>query len=76
MEDSKALAQIMERIMERMEHMDLKRVKIMECLEWECGGVLWQRDSVTRNVGDVGAKSEQNMVHDSVQQDNYEKHLL
>ena len=52
------------RIMERMEHMDLKRVNIMECPEWECVGVLWQRDSVTRNVGDVGAKSEQNMVYD------------
>ena len=34
----------------------------MECLEWECGGVLWQRDSVTRNVG---ARLEQNMVHDN-----------
>ena len=55
------VAQIMERIMERMEHMDLKRVNIMECPKWECVGVLWQRDSVTRNIG---AKSERNMVHD------------
>ena len=60
------VARIMERIMERMEHMDLKRVKIMECPEWVCVGVLWQRDSVTRNVGDVGTKSERNMVHDTV----------
>ena len=37
----------------------------MECPEWGCVGVLWQCDSVTRNVGDVGAKSERNMVHDS-----------
>ena len=58
------VARITERIMERMEHMDLKRVNIMECPEWACVGVLWQRDSVTRNVGDVGAKSERNMVHD------------
>ena len=59
------VAWIMEQIMEQMEHMDLKRVKIMECPEWECGGVLWQCDSVTRNVGVVRAKSEQNMVHDT-----------
>ena len=52
------------RIMERMEHMDFERVNIMECPEWGCVGVLWQHDSVTRNVGDVGAKSEWNMVHD------------
>ena len=30
----------MERIMEHMEHMDLKRVNIMDCLEWGCVGVL------------------------------------
>ena len=58
------VARIMERIMERMEHMDLKGVKIMECPEWDCVGVLWQHDSVTRNVG---AKSEWNMVHDTEQ---------
>ena len=55
------VARIIERIMEWMEHMDLKGVKIMVCLEWEYGRVLWQRDSMTRNVG---AKSERNMVHD------------
>ena len=53
------------RIMERMEHMDLKRVKVMECPEWECGGVLWQCDSVTQNVGDVRARLERNMIHDN-----------
>ena len=52
------------RIMERLEHMDLKGVEIMECPEWECVGVLWQCDSVTRNVGDIRAKLERNMVHD------------